>query len=217
MFSPRKLWPIVLLSVTALALTGCRAPRSYEPPVRTMAPPRGNDAFFLMRNARVEEYIAIYNRSGLPQVLWPRAQPYLPTVRKIFEDAGLPRELCLLPLIESGFRPDARTERAAGLWQFVEGTAKDMGLVVGVKRDERLNWELSTHAAARYLSLLGSRYGGDWALVLAAYNAGPGTIDAAMAEQQQTDYWKLKLRPETMKYVPKFLAMLQSLRGDGGK
>ncbi len=174
------------------------------------APPRQNP--WLTRNARVEEYIGVYRASGLPLVLWGRAQAYLPYIREVFDAHGLPRELCLLPLVESGFRPDARTARALGMWQLVEVTARDMGLAVGRARDDRADWKRSTVAAARYLQLLGRKFDGDWALVIAAYNAGPGEIQRATEAQATRDFWRLSLRAEPMNYVPRFLAMLWVLR-----
>jgi hypothetical protein len=163
-------------------------------------------------NSRIRAWRLHYDKTRDPWLLWNKSQEYVPVIRGIFADYNLPNELCLLPMVESSFNPHARSTNAAGMWQFVEGTGKDMGLVVSNRFDERLNWKSSTEAAAKYLSVLATRFDGDWALVLAAYNMGPGAIERAMAEQGTNNYWELKIKQETTDYVPKFLAMLQLLR-----
>jgi membrane-bound lytic murein transglycosylase D len=171
-----------------------------------------NTDFWYSKNARIDAFRKKYEQTRDPWALFEKAQPYLPFIRKTFVQYGLPNELCLLPMIESSFSPRARSARAAGLWQFVPGTAQDMGLEVNHRIDERLEWERSTEAAAKYLSHLAQRYQGDWARVLAAYNMGPGAIDRAVKAQGTEQYWDLQLREETEQYVPKFLAMLTILR-----
>lgn len=171
-----------------------------------------NAQFWYHAHPRIDHWRKHYNASKDPWILWKRAEIYMPTIRKIFSEYHLPNELTLLPMIESSFNPDARSQRAAGLWQFIAGTAKDMGLQVRPKLDERLDWEKSTVAAAKYLSFLANKFHGDWGLVLAAYNMGPGAIERAVVEQRARDFWQLEVREETTQYVPKFLAMIQLLR-----
>ena len=208
-----------------LVTTGCQRKRApemtqqiEERPRVTLSDSVGRDwrkvnpQIWYHAHPRIEHWRAHYNKTKDPWVLWKRAQIYMPTIRKIFAEYQLPNELMLLPMIESSFDPNARSQRAAGLWQFVEGTAKDMGLQVRPKLDERLDWELSTVAAAKYLCFLANKFHGDWGLVLAAYNMGPGAIERAMVDQGTEDFWTLKVREETAQYVPKFLAMIQLLR-----
>ena len=173
---------------------------------------RSDVDFWHIRNERVAKWIRFYERTRDPWKLWTRAQPFLPYLRRQMEIYQLPNEFCLLPTIESSFDPDARSKNAAGLWQFVTTTALDMGLFVTPLTDERLNWKKSTVAAAKYISRLAHQFDGDWALVLAAYNNGPGAILEATKSQNNNDYWTLKLREETTEYVPKFLAVIQLLR-----
>jgi transglycosylase-like protein with SLT domain len=140
-----------------------------------------------------------------------RAEPYLVRVRAIFAEQGLPPGLALLPVIESGFRTNARGPGGSvGLWQFQVPTARRFGLVVSRKRDDRLDPEHSTRAAATYLRMLYERYG-DWPLALAAYNAGEGRVDRALARRPGATVWDLvecRALPEASHdYVSRFLAV----------
>lgn len=131
----------------------------------------------------------------------------------IFEDAldyyGLPLELKYLPVIESALEPKARSHAGAvGLWQFMLATAKRYDLKVNSLIDERQDPYKSTWAAARYLRDLYKIYG-DWNLVIAAYNCGPGNVNKAIHRADGVkDYWKIYpyLPAETRGYVPAFIA-----------
>jgi membrane-bound lytic murein transglycosylase D len=141
-----------------------------------------------------------------------RARPFLWHIVRRIDERGLPTELALLPIVESGYDPSARSYMgASGLWQFMPGTADHMGLARDWWYDGRNDVIASTDAALSYLDDLHRRYGGDWLLALAAYNAGPGRVDAALARAQQSDpdatYWDLELPLETTEYVPKLLAL----------
>ena len=127
-----------------------------------------------------------------------------------------------LALIESGFKVEAVSPSGAvGLWQFMRSTAHLYGLEVSGKVDERRDPILSTIAAARHLKELYSKYN-DWYLVLAAYNAGEGSIKRALATNDRPDYWSIarsnKIMPETIRFVPKFIAasILQKLHSRYG-
>jgi len=141
-----------------------------------------------------------------------RAQPFLWHVVQQVEDRDMPTEIALLPIVESGYNASARSYvGASGLWQFMPGTADHMGLPRDWWYDGRNDVIASTHAALDYLTLLKDRYDGDWLLALAAYNAGPGRVDAALsrarAEGLDDGYWNLELPLETTEYVPKLLAI----------
>jgi soluble lytic murein transglycosylase-like protein len=142
-----------------------------------------------------------------------RGSPYLPRLRELVAEAGLPPSLALLPVIESGFEPVARgVSGSAGLWQLEAATARDLGLVVGAERDDRLHPERATRAAARYLRMLHARYR-DWPLALAAYNAGARRVDRALAGRPGATFWQLaaerRLPPVSRDYVPRFLALVR--------
>jgi hypothetical protein len=150
-----------------------------------------------------------------------RARPYLPRVRRIFVKAGLPPSLALLPVIESEFYRTAQGGMDdRGLWQFRVATAQRFGLVVNDRRDQRLHPYHATRAAARYLRMLQRRYDGDWALALAAYNAGENRIDRARARRPGASFWQLAddglIPPTTSNYVPRVLAVIRVVDGESG-
>src|SRR5438132_1570928 len=126
---------------------------------------------------------------------------------------GVPPSLALLPVIESGFYPTARGRRGErGLWQLRRATARRFGLVVNAHRDDRVQPERATRAAAQYLRLLHDRYG-DWPLALAAYNAGERRVDRALARDPEASFWRLAERgylPRSSRdYVPRFFAVVR--------
>ncbi len=135
---------------------------------------------------------------------------YIPIFEEALEAYQLPLELKYLPIIESALNPKAVSRAgAAGLWQFMIGTAKQYGLQVNSLVDERRDPVKSSNAAARYLSDLYHIFG-DWNLVIAAYNCGPENINKAIrrAGGDNKDYWHIYpyLPRETRGYVPAFIA-----------
>ncbi len=145
-----------------------------------------------------------------------RASRYLAYTVAQAQARHMPPELALLPVIESAYDPFAvSSAQATGIWQFVPGTAQVYGLRLSWWYDGRRDIIDSTAAAYTFLGDLYRKYH-DWNLVLAAYNAGPGVIDRAIArnqaEHRPTDYWSLTLPAETMAYVPRFLAVLDIVR-----
>ncbi len=140
-----------------------------------------------------------------------QARPYLPVILAEIERRGFPTELALLPHVESRYNPAATSPKsAAGIWQFMPYTAREMGLRLDGSRDERRDVFASTRAALDYLEQLNRRFNGDWELAMAAYNCGPGRVESAQAANRRkgepTDFWSLNLPEETKQYVPKILA-----------
>ena len=136
-----------------------------------------------------------------------RASRYLPIMRPIFREKGVPEDLLNLAFIESAFNPRAHSRaRATGIWQFIESTGRRFGMRSGVWVDQRRDPELSTRGAAEYLKTLYGMFE-SWPLALAAYNAGEGKIQQAIARQKTTDFWRLRLPKETQLFVPAFMAM----------
>ena len=134
---------------------------------------------------------------------------YLPIFEEALEAYQVPLELKYLPIIESALNPRAVSRvGATGLWQFMLGTGKQYGLEINSLVDERRDPVRSSYAAARYLRDL-YRIFGDWNLVIAAYNCGPGNINKAIHRSGgEKDYWRLYpyLPAETRGYVPAFIA-----------
>lgn len=141
-------------------------------------------------------------------MLVERSGRYAPRMREILREEGLPEELVAVCLIESGFNPLARSRaHAVGPWQFQAGTARRVGLAMGWWVDERKDPERSTRAAAAHLKDLHARLG-SWPLALAAYNAGEGRVNRALAKRPGAGYWDLPLPVETRNFVPKACAVM---------
>jgi membrane-bound lytic murein transglycosylase D len=138
-----------------------------------------------------------------------RGRRYLHYILEEVEERNMPGEIALLPVVESAFDPFAYSHgRAAGLWQFIPGTANRYGLKRDWWVDERRDVLASTRAALDYLEALARRFDGDWLLALAAYNSGEGTVWKARRRAKATsDFWELRLPPETSTYVPRLLAL----------
>ncbi|MFO7817590.1 MAG: LysM peptidoglycan-binding domain-containing protein [Thermodesulfobacteriota bacterium] len=146
-----------------------------------------------------------------------RSEPYLPYIKKVLTEEGLPHELIFLPFAESGFNPWAYSHAgAAGLWQFIPGTGRRYGLTVNWWIDERRDPYMATRAAAKYLNKLYADFG-DWYLALAGYNAGEGRVAWALRKSGYDSYFDLitskhYLRRETRLYVPKLMAILKIIK-----
>lgn len=160
-------------------------------------------------NEKVRAYLALFTgeRRDRIQDAFDRAGRYLPMMRAIFQEHGLPRDLVNMAYIESAFKVQAYSRaRAVGIWQFMAGTGRKYGLRIDWWLDERRDPEKATRAAAAYLRDL---YGifEDWTLAVAAYNAGEGKVGGAIRRQKTTDFWRLRLPQETRLHVPAFMAM----------
>lgn len=141
-----------------------------------------------------------------------RAAPFLYMITQRIEERGLPMELALLPVVESSFDAFAYSHgSAAGLWQFVPGTGKMMGLEQNYWYDGRRDVSASTDAALDYLVQLNERFDGNWEHAIAAYNSGGGRVSSAIRKNKKlgkpVDFFSLDLPKETSSYVPKLLAL----------
>lgn len=149
-----------------------------------------------------------------------RAEPYLYHIVEELERRDMPLELALLPIVESAFDPYAYSHgRAAGLWQFIPGTARMYGLNQDWWHDERRDVKASTRAALDFLTDLSQDFEGDWLLALAGYNAGPGNVRRARRRNVNSglplDFFSLPLPNETRAYVPKLLALKRLVNDPG--
>ena len=168
----------------------------------------------LKEHERIQFYTDQYLRESLwiSKILY-RGSPFLSHLVATLDQRFMPIELALLPAIESGYLPTAKSAGSAvGLWQIVPITAREIGIKRDVWFDGRGDILASTTAAIDYLSYLNAEFNGDWELTLAAYNAGPGRVRAAVRKNAEaglpTDYWSLDLPRETQNYVPKLMALV---------
>lgn len=150
-------------------------------------------------------------RKDLVANISQKSRRYLFHIVEEVEKRGLPMELALLPFVESGFEPGAlSTAQAAGLWQFIPGTAQRYRLKLNDHYDARRDIVASTGAALDYLEFLHGIFN-DWQLALAAYNWGEEAVLRAVQRNQAkglpTDYESLTVPEETRYYVPKLMAI----------
>lgn len=137
-----------------------------------------------------------------------RANELFPVMAPILKANGVPQDLLYLACIESTLDPRALSPaKAAGIWQFMPATARQYGLEVSDEVDERYNVEKATAAACRYLKNSLGKYGGNWASVMASYNAGPARISSELEKQQAPDAYDLFLNTETSRYMFRIMAM----------
>jgi membrane-bound lytic murein transglycosylase D len=169
-----------------------------------------------IQNPRVDGWVQRFSTSLKKDIsaALDRGQKFVPMISAKLAERNMPQELAYLPLIESEYRTTAKSRvSAVGLWQFMAGTARNLGLSVSRHGDDRTNAAKSTDAALSYLSQLHDRFG-SWYLAIAAYNAGPGTISNAMdrvlgrTTGSDADFYTIskKLPAETREYVPKLIA-----------
>jgi membrane-bound lytic murein transglycosylase D len=144
--------------------------------------------------------------------------PAFTIIDSVFRKYNLPTELKYLAVIESELNRKAVSKvGAVGTWQFMPATARLFSLKVTSRNDERTHLYKSTVAAARYLNDLYKVYG-DWLLVIAAYNAGPGNVDKAIRRSGSRNFWKIQynLPAETRGHVKKFISTHYYFEGEGG-
>ena len=165
----------------------------------------------LAYNKKVEPFIESY--LGRNKALVSRMQGlkelYFPLFERELDKYELPLELKYLAIVESALNPKAKSSSGAtGLWQFMYLTGKEYGLDVTSYVDERQDPLKSTQAACEYFKDLYYMFG-DWNLVLAAYNGGPGYLQRKINSVGSYDFWDLypHLRNETRNYIPTFIAV----------
>lgn len=148
-----------------------------------------------------------------------RGGRYLPHIRQVFAEEGLPQDLAYVALVESAFKTQALSRaKAKGVWQFISATGKRYGLQQDWWVDERSNPEKATRAAAKYLKDLHGLLG-DWNLALAGYNAGEFKVLRGISRYGTNDYWRLRktraFRRETKNYVPLIHAAIVVAKAPG--
>lgn len=168
--------------------------------------------FDLRYNQYTAAFINLYvnKKRKLSSSVLKLAPYYFPMIEETLDRFNMPLELKYLAVVESALNPSAKSRVGAmGLWQFMYRTGKMYDLNVTSYYDDRMNPYKATIAACKYMSDLYRIYG-DWNLVLAAYNSGPGNVNKAIRRSGgHKDYWKIRawLPRETRGYVPAFIAV----------
>jgi len=167
----------------------------------------------LMMTDQVAGYITYFSGygRGLFERAYARSGRYHDMMVATLKTEGVPQDLIYLAQAESGFLPHAVSRVGArGIWQFMADRGRGYGLHHSMYVDDRQDPEKSTRAAARHLKELYNQFG-DWYLAMAAYNSGPGTVQAAVKRTGYADFWELYRRnvlpKETRNYVPIILAV----------
>jgi len=165
-------------------------------------------------NDKVLTWVSLFSttKRGFMENALGRASMYLPMIRQVFAEEGVPSDLAYLAVIESGFRNEAKSRaKAVGMWQFIRSTGRIYGLNGNAWVEERRDPIKATRAAARYLRRL-YEISGDWYLAASSYNAGPLTLDRAIQNLGTRNFWDLSrsrwLRTETKNYVPELCAAI---------
>jgi membrane-bound lytic murein transglycosylase D len=191
---------------TFLTISGLSETDELEVPAITM-------------NKQAKEYVTSYmakNNETLEKIK-AKSEKSFAVIDKVFSQYGLPLELKYLAVIESELQSKALSRVGArGVWQFMPATARILSLKVGAKYDERTHLYKSTVAAAKYLRDLYKIFG-DWTLVIAAYNSGPGPVFNAIKKSGSRNFWKLQhhLPAETRGHVKKFIGAHYYFEGKG--
>ena len=183
---------------------------------------RAIKSFPKIYNPEVERWVYFFSKNPDSYLkLWlKRSYRYFPTMKRIFNSHGLPKELLSMSLVESSLSSQAvSSAKAVGYWQFIKPTGLEFGLKINHWLDERRDFEKSTQAAASYLRQLYLEFG-DWLLAMSAYNMGENRLRQLKNKYQTNNFWKLYKKPdfprETALYIPKILATNHILKNPAG-
>ena len=170
-------------------------------------------------NKQAKEYVKGFlatNSRILKEIQEKRAKSFT-VIDAVFSKYRLPLELKYLAVVESELKTTALSPVGArGVWQLMPETARILSLKVSAKYDERIHLYKSTVAVAKYLTDLYKIFG-DWTLVIAAYNSGPGRVFEAIKKSGSRNFWKLQdnLPAETRGHVKKFIGTHYYFEGKG--
>ncbi len=189
-----------------------------------VAPPQEASIIFdlpITYNSKVQQWIHHYQGAGKKWFRkWlERSEKYVPSIQRVLDTRGLPKDLAYVVMIESGFSHHAVSSAdAVGPWQFIQATAERYGLTINWWMDERRDMYKSTIAAANYISDL-FRMFGSWYLVAAGYNMGENKVKKLIDRHQTRNFWILSKKgafsQETTNYVPKLIAAMLIAKAPG--
>lgn len=187
------------------------APQAAPPPSPSPQPVAAETQRKIQRQVSSQE---TWNQRLANRPMPQRAEALAPTLKKIFEEEGVPPELIWVAEVESSFNPSARSPVGAlGLFQFMPATAESFGMSLRPE-DQRLDPELNARAAAQYLRQLYRRFE-SWELALAAYNGGQGRVARLLRQHEASQFEEIAphLPSETQMYVPKVMATIALREG----
>ncbi len=177
------------------------------------------DVAFARPGRQVRKFVDDYIRKNdecLSTIRSRSTRPFT-IIDSVLRHYDLPAELKYLAVIESELKATATSRVGArGPWQLMAATARELGLKVNGRSDERTSYSKSTRAAAKYLRDLHNQYK-DWLLVLAAYNAGPVPVNRAIHRSHSRNFWVLQryLPAETRQHIKRFIATAYYFDGNG--
>ena len=161
-----------------------------------------------------KKYVKHYSENERSYIInmFNRGQKYFQTAIDIFAKYNIPNELQMLPALESNFSAGAVSPAGAvGYWQFMSELAREYGLNVNGKADERKNFSKSTVAAAKFFRDQLNYFNNDLLLTVAAYNCGQGRVRLALKKsgKKDADFWDVQqyLPAETRRFVMKFVSL----------
>jgi len=160
---------------------------------------------FYVRERLERELFAVTFWHSHTMLILKKSARYFPVFQPIFNKHEIPSDFMFLAMAESELAFPVSPAGAAGMWQFLKGTAVQYGLEVNDEIDERYHVEKSTDAACRYLKESYGRFN-SWTLAAASYNMGSARIPALMSEQGVDSYYDLVLPEETMRYLYRIIA-----------
>lgn len=191
----------------------CRVPNVKESDLKggyKAIPLVGQESYFGEMNEYAfnftKQYLSAHNKTF--NAVQERGEKSFPVMEDELKKHNIPQELKYLAVIESALNNQAVSHAGAvGPWQLMSATARLMGLKVSRKHDDRKDWNRSTGAAAKYLSILYNQMN-DWLLVIAAYNSGPAPVQRAIDRTGSHNFWDIKpyLPRETQGHVLAFIA-----------
>jgi hypothetical protein len=165
------------------------------------------------RHERIDRELMSYMyMHATTSLIIKRANRIYPIVEPMLKRNGIPDDFKYMMTIESSLNITAKSPvGAAGLWQLMPQTAKQLGLEVNDDVDERYDIEKSTRAACKYIRQAYAKYG-DWMLVSASYNAGQARISSLLEKQQVKHAMDLWLVDETSRYMFRMLAIKELMK-----
>lgn len=161
-----------------------------------------------------QDYVKKYSKKNRAYIInmFKKGKKYFPKALHIFDKYDIPYEYQMLPILESNFTANAVSPvGAVGYWQFMGELAREYGLRIGGKYDERKNFSKSTVAASKFFRDQLEYFDGDILLTVAAYNCGPGCVRSSIkrSKVKNADFWDIKhlLPTETRRFVMSFVAL----------